>query len=90
MSVASQNLAQLSDKLNREFDQIQLRQATRNLNQIFEKINNGTGTIGALVNDPGLYDELRALTGGANRNRIMRNLIRQTIKENKNKENETK
>ena len=50
------------------------------MNQIFEKINNGTGTIGALVNDPGLYDEVKALFGGANRNRVIRNLVRQTVK----------
>ena len=51
------------------------------LEAIMEKVNNGTGTIGALVNDPGLYDDLKSLVGGAQRNRLLRNLVRQTIKE---------
>ena len=38
-----------------------------------------------MINDPGLYDDAKALVGQTNRNRIMRNLIRQTIKDNKEK-----
>jgi len=73
------NLSSASEKVNQELDQIHLKKAITQLSQIFEKINNGTGTVGALINDPGLYDQLKALLGGANRNRIIRNLIRQTI-----------
>ena len=83
MSSTAMNLSQTAEKLNREMDQIQIKGAISNLNQIFTKINNGTGTIGALINDPGLYDDIKALVGGANRNRIMRNLVRQTIKDSK-------
>ena len=55
------------------------------LNSILEKIDQGQGTVGAMINDPGLYDDAKALVGQVNRNRIMRNLIRQTIKDNKDK-----
>jgi phospholipid/cholesterol/gamma-HCH transport system substrate-binding protein len=75
------NLERISETLQHEVDHIQLKEAITHLNQILSKINNGTGTIGALINDPGLYDQLNALVGGANRSWIMRNLIRQTIKE---------
>jgi hypothetical protein len=34
-----------------------------------------------LVNDPALYDDAKALVGEANNNRIVRNLVRQTLKE---------
>jgi phospholipid/cholesterol/gamma-HCH transport system substrate-binding protein len=71
--------------MNDQLTDIHIKKTVTNLNQIFEKINNGTGTLGALVNDPGLYDEMRALMGGANRNRIIRNLVRQTIKESEEK-----
>jgi phospholipid/cholesterol/gamma-HCH transport system substrate-binding protein len=80
MAATSKNLALISDRLSKEVDNIQIKKTIANLNHIFEKINNGTGTIGALVNDSSLYDEFRALMGGANRNRIIRNLVRQTIK----------
>lgn len=77
----AKNLTAVTEKLNKELDGIALKSASRNLNTILDKINNGTGTLGALVNDPSLYEDARSLIGGANRNRIMRNLIRQTIKD---------
>ena len=84
IAIASQTLASASKKLNRELENIRINQAVKNLNDIFQKINNGTGTLGALVNDASLYDEVRALLGGANRNRIIRNLVRKTIRSTKN------
>lgn len=39
-----------------------LQQATASLNQILEKINRGEGTIGRLVNDPAVYDNLDSLS----------------------------
>jgi phospholipid/cholesterol/gamma-HCH transport system substrate-binding protein len=81
----AKNLSQAAEKMNDQLTDIHIKKTVTNLNQIFEKINNGSGTLGALVNDPGLYDEMRALMGGANRNRIIRNLVRQTIKESEEK-----
>ncbi len=81
LSSAATNLSQVSSKLNQQLTGIELKQASQNLNSILKKINDGTGTLGALVNDPGLYDDIKALTGGANRNRVMRNLVRKTIKD---------
>lgn len=80
IATTAKNFADLSTKMNQQMNPGQLNQAITELKQILEKINNGTGTLSALINDPGLYDELRALVGGANRNRVFRNLIRQTIK----------
>lgn len=42
--------------------QEELEVATRNLNEILEKINNGDGTLGRLVNDPSLYNNLDSLS----------------------------
>jgi phospholipid/cholesterol/gamma-HCH transport system substrate-binding protein len=72
-----ENLALLSKNLGSSSDN--LKKSIGNLNGVLEKINSGQGTLGALVNDPGLYDDVRALFGGANRNRVVRNLIRQTV-----------
>jgi phospholipid/cholesterol/gamma-HCH transport system substrate-binding protein len=85
MANTAKNLSEVSKKLNGELDSIQLKSAVKNLNSILEKINNGTGTVGALVNDPQLYYDAKALVGGANRNRIVRNLVRKTIKEEEKK-----
>ncbi|OFZ78292.1 MAG: hypothetical protein A2583_02465 [Bdellovibrionales bacterium RIFOXYD1_FULL_53_11] len=81
MSNTAKHLSVLSKRLSEELDHMKLKSAMNHLNSIFEKINNGTGTIGALVNDPSLYYDAKALLGGANRNRIVRNLVRKTIKE---------
>lgn len=41
---------------------IELEEASAGLNQIIEKINNGDGTLGKLVNDPELYENLDEVT----------------------------
>jgi phospholipid/cholesterol/gamma-HCH transport system substrate-binding protein len=78
---SAKNMSEMSSKLSQEVSGLNLKGASKNLNAIIEKINSGQGTLGALVNDPALYDEVRALMGGANRNRIVRNLVRQTVKD---------
>jgi phospholipid/cholesterol/gamma-HCH transport system substrate-binding protein len=79
----SKNLGDLTGRLNEELSQMKLKSSINHLNSILEKIDQGRGSLGAFINDPGLYDDAKALVGQTNRNRIMRNLIRQTIKDDK-------
>ena len=81
LTSSAKNLSKLSTKLSSEVDGMQLRATVQHLKSILEKIDNGKGTLGALVNDPDLYDDAKALFGGANRNRVIRNIIRKTIKD---------
>lgn len=81
LAETAKNFATLTGKLNTEFDQIKLKKAIEQLYEILQKVNNGTGTVGALINDPALYDDVKSLIGGANRNRIVRNLVRETIRD---------
>jgi phospholipid/cholesterol/gamma-HCH transport system substrate-binding protein len=60
-----------------------LVKTTESLREITEKISSGEGTIGALVVDPTLYENLKKLLGGAERSRILRNLIRKSIEKGK-------
>lgn len=46
------------------------------LNNILEKVDRGEGTLGLLVNDPTLYEDLVVLLGGAKRSMVVRSLIR--------------
>jgi phospholipid/cholesterol/gamma-HCH transport system substrate-binding protein len=50
------------------------------MSSIFEKIDNGQGTLGGLVNDPTIHDDLKTILGGAKRSTILKYIIRQTIK----------
>jgi phospholipid/cholesterol/gamma-HCH transport system substrate-binding protein len=52
------------------------------LNNILEKVDGGQGTLGLLVNDPTLYEDLVALLGGAQRSLVVRSLIRLSTEEN--------
>lgn len=56
------------------------------LDSVMGKIDSGQGTLGALVNDPSLHEDLRVVVGGAKRSKLIRFLVKQTIK---NKEDKT-
>ena len=79
MAKSASNLALTTQKLNEQLTGLELKKISSNLSDITAKINNGSGTLGELVNDSTLYDEIKALMGGVNRNRLIRNLIRQTM-----------
>ncbi len=51
-------------------------EAGATLNSILLKIDRGEGTLGLLVNDPTLYDELKRFVGGARRSAVVRALLR--------------
>jgi phospholipid/cholesterol/gamma-HCH transport system substrate-binding protein len=75
-------LASITTKIN-QLDIAPLQKSLEDFSLIMKKINHGTGTLGALVNESELYDNLNDLLKGANRNRIIRNLIRQTMQDSK-------
>jgi phospholipid/cholesterol/gamma-HCH transport system substrate-binding protein len=56
-----------------------LRTALIHLADIVEKIDQGKGTLGQLINDPSVYQNLKAYLGGSPRNRYMKDMIRETI-----------
>ena len=56
-----------------------LDQISSNFLSVSKKIDGGQGTVGSLINDAGLYNDLRTLLGKANRNRLIRSLIRYTL-----------
>ena len=59
-----------------------LRAASVDLKQILDQVRRGEGTLGKFVTDPALYDDLRSLFGRANRNKLLRAVVRSTISEN--------
>ncbi len=54
---------------------IEVFEAGARLNSILAKIDRGEGTLGLMLNDPTLYEELKLLVGGANRSTVVRSLI---------------
>lgn len=57
-----------------------LKSAITHLSAIMEKVDQGKGTLGQLINDPSVYQNLKAyLGGGSPRNKYMKDMIRETI-----------
>ena len=58
-----------------------LQKAIVSLSQILEKIDQGKGTLGQLINDPSLHQSLKSLVGGSPRKVYMKDIIRETIQQ---------
>jgi len=43
------------------------------------KIKAGEGTLGAVVNDPSVYEDLKEILGNIKRNAVLRSLVRMSI-----------
>lgn len=56
-----------------------LQETANSLKTIAAAVENGEGTAGLLVRDPQLYEDMRALLGGAQRNALLRAYIRSTM-----------
>ena len=56
-----------------------LQETATALRQVSEAMAEAEGTLGLLANDPELYEDMRALLGGAQRNKLLKAYIRRTI-----------
>lgn len=75
LEVASANLRKNTDgNWGANIDRTLVR-----LESVVTKIDKGQGTLGALVNDSSLHEDLRVLLGGAKRSKIVRFLVKQAI-----------
>jgi len=61
---------------------VNMRRASADLSSILASIKRGEGTLGKLVTDPTLYNDMRALFGRANRNVLLKAVVQSTIEEN--------
>ncbi|HKK50048.1 MAG TPA: MlaD family protein [Myxococcota bacterium] len=53
--------------------------ATTRLNRILERVEGGDGTLGLLLNDPSVFEDLKILLGGAQRSTLLRSMIRMAV-----------
>jgi phospholipid/cholesterol/gamma-HCH transport system substrate-binding protein len=52
-----------------------------NLNTIIENTKEGQGTLGRLLIDPSIYDDLKLILSNVERNRILKALIRYSLEQ---------
>lgn len=58
-----------------------LKGALVSLASILEKVDQGKGSLGQLINDPSVHQSLKAFLGGSPRNRYMKDMIRETLQQ---------
>jgi len=75
LAMASQGLAKLSTEPG-------IHDSFTHLKSVLQKIDDGKGTLGLLINDPALHDRLMSLLGDEPRNRYLKPLLREAIKQN--------
>jgi phospholipid/cholesterol/gamma-HCH transport system substrate-binding protein len=61
---------------------LEVLDAGARLNSILAKIDTGEGTLGLLLNDPSLYEDLKQLVGGAERSTLVKTLIQMSGSQN--------
>lgn len=57
----------------------ELTRASKEMREIVSRINEGEGSLGALINDPTVYEDLKQVLGNVKRNWILRTLVRTSI-----------
>ena len=87
LATLSKDLDRLVLEIHRQFQGDHLGSSLGKLDHILGKVDEGNGTIGGLLNDPMLYDDVKSLIGESNENRIVRNLVRKSVKDGSEKEN---
>ena len=56
-----------------------LNKSLTHLETILKRIEAGEGTLGSLINDPTVYEDLKAMMGGARRSNVLKYFMRQFI-----------
>ena len=56
------------------------------LRAIVDDVRAGRGTIGGLLVDPSIYEDIKRLVGNLQRNEILRSLVRYSIREDEPRE----
>ncbi len=88
LTETSRSLNSVVAALNQGRGAQELNHTLKNLRILTEKINQGEGTLGALLNDATLYEDLKHLIGGANRNSVLKFFVRQAVKSSDDSEKE--
>jgi phospholipid/cholesterol/gamma-HCH transport system substrate-binding protein len=79
LSSAARNVSDVAASLHRSRLVNNLERATDDLAQVTGQLRTGRGTLGALVQDPAVYEQLVTILGGVARSRILRALVRYAI-----------
>ena len=63
-----------------------INKASASMDRILTQVEKGPGTMNSMIYDDGLHDDLRALLGGAQRNKVIKYFIRESIKKSEQRQ----
>ena len=63
-----------------------LTAASADIRTMMTEIGEGKGTLGALIKDPSVYEDVKGFLGGAKRNKVLKSYVRDTIRKNERSE----
>ena len=66
-----------------------LSSTVKSVDNIVKKVERGEGSLGGLINDPTVYEDLKVILGGGKQSKTIKGLVRYTIKKKKEEEGET-
>ena len=66
----------------------ELKETMANFNEISEMLRGGEGTLGALIIDPSIYDNLKGILGEAERSKFVRAAVRYLVDQEKEQDAE--
>lgn len=72
-------MSSINDK-NLNTSILNLKNSSESMSRITKQIEEGPGSLHALIYDQGLHEDMRSLMGGANRNKVLKYFIRESIK----------
>ncbi len=87
----SSHLEKFSSKFDNEFydnmnmSMVNLNKTSSSLGRILTRVEKGPGTLNSLIFDESIHDDLRILLGGAQRNKVIKYFIRESIKKSENR-----
>lgn len=74
-----------AEKITEGLSDGKLKNTVDRLDSVMTKLDKGQGTLGALINDSSLHDQLKSMLGGSPRKSYMKNLMRTSIEKNEEK-----
>ena len=76
---ASRELELLLTDIRSQVPPDKLRSAIVNLASVLEKLDKGQGSLGALINDPSVHQNLKTILGGSNRDRYLKDTLLESL-----------
>jgi phospholipid/cholesterol/gamma-HCH transport system substrate-binding protein len=81
LNIIADNLVSLTAQLKAGKSGEKISGAVAHMEEILRKVRAGEGSLGALINDPTVYEDIKAMTGGAKRSAVLQYFMRQFIDE---------